>query len=126
MNKAETHPPLVVRTERGLTVGGTRLTIYQLMDDLRAGKSPALWQAWYRLAPEQIAEILRYLDDHRAVVEAEYEQVLRDAAANQQYWEDRNRGRMARIANAPLPPDRAALRAKLEALRKDCGGNHDQ
>ncbi|MEX2172759.1 MAG: DUF433 domain-containing protein [Pirellulaceae bacterium] len=53
--------PTVVRTTRGLTVGGTRLTIYSLIDHFKAGHSDELVREWYRLTPDQLADIHRYI-----------------------------------------------------------------
>jgi uncharacterized protein (DUF433 family) len=108
----------VVRTSRGLTVGGTRLTIYSLIDHFKAGHSDELVREWYSLTPEQLADIHRYIDEHAEEVEAEYQEVLRSAEAERQYWEERNRERFEQIKNTPLTPEQAARRAKLEELRQ--------
>jgi uncharacterized protein (DUF433 family) len=107
----------VVRTSRGLTVGGSRLTIYQLMDHFKEGDSDELVQQWYRLTPQQLADIHRYIAEHRDEVEAEYEHVLRSAEENRRYWEERNRERFEQIKDMPLTPEQAVRRAKLEELR---------
>ena len=52
--------PTVVRTSRGLTVEGSRLTIYLLMDHFKAGDSDDLVREWYRLTPEQLENIALY------------------------------------------------------------------
>jgi uncharacterized protein (DUF433 family) len=109
--------PTVVRTSRGLTVGGSRLTIYQLMDHFKAGDSDELVQDWYRLTPQQIADIHRYIEEHGEEVESEYQEVLRNADENRRYWEERNRPLLERIKNMPLTPEQAAKRAKLEELK---------
>jgi len=111
----------VVRTARGLTVGGTRLTIYSLIDHFKAGHSDELVREWYSLTPEQLADIHRYIDEHQEEVEAEYQEVLRLAERNRQYWEERNRERFEQLKNAPLTPEQAARRAKLDELRQRRG-----
>src|SRR6188472_1590783 len=103
--------PTVVRTSRGLTVGGSRLTIYQLMDHFKAGDSDELVQEWYRLTPEQVADIHQYIDEHSDETEAEYQHVLQRAEADRRYWEERNRDLFERMKNSPLTPDQAARRA---------------
>jgi hypothetical protein len=65
----------------------------------------------------QIACALAYIDDHRAEVEIEYQQVLRDAEETRRYWEERNRDRLAAIASRPPRPEIMAMRAKLAARR---------
>jgi uncharacterized protein (DUF433 family) len=111
----------VVRTNRGLTVGGTRLTIYSLIDHFKAGHSDELVRQWYRLTPEELADIHRYIDEHRDEVEAEYQEVLRRADENRRNWEERNRERFEQLKNTPLTPEQSARRAKLEELRQRRG-----
>ena len=108
----------VIRTGRGLTVGGTRLTIYSLIDHFKAGHSDELVREWYSLTPEQLADIHRYIDEHEEEVEAEYQEVLRLAERNRQYWEERNRERFEQLARQPLTPEQQAVRKKIEELRQ--------
>jgi uncharacterized protein (DUF433 family) len=110
--------PTVVRTSRGLTVGGSRLTIYSLIDHFKAGDSDEFVLEWYPITPEQLADVHRYIDEHRDEVEAEYLHVLQHSEQDRKYWEERNREVFERIKNSPLTPEQAARRAKLEELRQ--------
>jgi hypothetical protein len=117
MSSANNHNPIVVRTERGLSISGTRKTLYQVMDYVTAGRSPELIQDVMRLTDEEIAGVMRYIDEHREEVEAEYQQVLRDAEEERRYWEERNRERFEEIARLPRKPEHAAIWAKLDEAR---------
>ena len=75
-------PPTVVRTSRGLSIAGTRITLYDLLDYLHAEWPPTLIQHWFNLTDQQITDVMAYLAAHRDEVEAEYQQVLQQAAAN--------------------------------------------
>ena len=108
---------IVVRTERGLTIAGTRITLYNIMDYVTAGYPAEHIQHLYSLTDAQIAGALAYIADHRAEVEAEYQQVLHDAEETRRYWEVRNHDSRAAIAARPPRPEIAAMRAKLEARR---------
>ena len=108
--------PAVVRTERGLTLNGTRITLYYIMDYVVAGDPPERIRDAMALTDEQVAAALAYIDAHRAEVEAEYQEVLRNAEENRRYWEARERDRLAQIAVNPNPAFEA-LRAKVEARR---------
>jgi uncharacterized protein (DUF433 family) len=105
----------VVRTSRGLSVAGTRITLYALLDYLHAHWPPKLVQDWFNLTDQQMADVLAYLAEHRDAVEREYQQVLHQAEANRQYWETRNRDRLAHQPSTPVSPEQEALRAKLRA-----------
>jgi uncharacterized protein (DUF433 family) len=107
----------VIRTERGLTIAGTRITLYDVMDYVAASWPPKLIQDWLNLTDQQIDDVMAYLDQHRAEVEAEYRIVLQEAEEERRYWEERNRERFARIAALPPQAGQEAIRAKLAAWK---------
>ena len=104
---------IVVRTERGLTLRGTRITLYSIMDYVHAECPKEEIKYWMALDDEQIDGALAYIHAHRDEVEREYEEVVRMAEESRRYWEElaRNRPRPPPI---PETPERAALRAKFE------------
>jgi hypothetical protein len=109
--------PIVVRTERGLSGSGTRKTIYQVMDYIKADWPPKLIRDWMDLTDHEIAGVMQCIDEHRVAVEAEYQQVLREAEEERRYWEERNRQRFAEIGAAPPRTDHPEARAKLAAAK---------
>ncbi len=111
----------IIRTEAGLTIAGTRITLYDVMDHLNAGWTPKLILNWLPLSESQLAEALAYIEAHRSEVEAEYQEVLRSAQEVRAYWEDRNRDRLAEIAKMPPSPEQAELHAKLQAWKVQLG-----
>lgn len=112
-----TDSSLIVRTERGLSLAGTRITLYDIMEYLEAGWPPRLIQHWLNLTEQQIADVLAYITAHRDTVEAEYQLVLEHAEANRHYWEERNRERFEQIAKLPPKPGYEAVYARLQARR---------
>jgi uncharacterized protein (DUF433 family) len=108
----------VVRTSRGLSIAGTRITLYNIMDYLQADWSPKLIQDRLNLTDKQIADVMEYIDTHRAEVEAEYYLVLQQAQEIRQYWETRNRDRLAEIAAMPPQPGQEEIHARLQAWKK--------
>lgn len=113
----------VVRTSRGLSIAGTRITLYAILDYLHADWPPKLIQDWFNLTDQQIADVLAYLTEHRDEVEREYQHVLQEAEANRQYWEARNRERLAHRSAPPASPEQEALRAKLRAWKAQVARN---
>ncbi|MCL1472748.1 DUF433 domain-containing protein [Argonema antarcticum] len=107
----------IIRTERGLTIAGTRITLYDVMDYLIAQYSPNSIREKLCLRDEQINAALSYIETNRAEVEAEYQIVLEQAEEIRQYWEERNRDRLAQIAAMPPKPGQEALWAKLQAQK---------
>ncbi|MDZ8257599.1 DUF433 domain-containing protein [Nostoc sp. ChiQUE01b] len=106
----------IIRTERGLTIAGTRITLYQFMDYLHGGHSPQSFRNYFpQITDEQFDAAISYIDVNRTEVEAEYQIVLKQAEENRQYWEDRNREHFASIALIPSKPGREALWEKLRS-----------
>jgi uncharacterized protein (DUF433 family) len=114
-------PPGIARTERGLVVAGTRITLYAIMDYVVEGFPWSYIQDLYNLRDDQLHAVKSYITEHRAEVQAEYEQVLRDAEEIRQYWEERNRERLAEIAARPQRKNFLEARAKLVAEKKRLG-----
>lgn len=85
----------------GLTIAGTRITIYDVMDHLVAGWTPKLIRNWLPLAEEQLNAALCYIDTNRSKIEAEYQIVLQETQARREYWEEKNRERLEQMHHYP-------------------------
>jgi len=108
---------IVIRTERGLSIAGTRITLYDVMEYVTAGWPPQLIRARLDLTDQQMTAAMAYIALHRAEVEAEYQTVLQAAQEIRQYWEERNRERLTQIASQPPKPGQEAIRKKLQAWK---------
>lgn len=112
--------PTVVRTERGLTIAGTRITLYDVMDYVTADWPPKLIRDRLELTDRQIADAMAYIEDYRAEVETEYQIILQEAEENRRYLEERNRERFAQIAAQPPKPKLALMCQKLAEWKVRC------
>jgi uncharacterized protein (DUF433 family) len=108
---------VIVRTERGLTIAGTRITLYDVMDYVTAQYPPKFIRAMLSLTDEQIDAALFYIQTHRLAVEAEYQAVLQEAEDLQQYWAEQNRELFKKIAAKPPDPGTEEIRAKLQEAK---------
>jgi uncharacterized protein (DUF433 family) len=115
----------ITRTERGLSITGTRITLYDVMEYLLAGWPSELIGSRLDLTEQQMTDVLAYIDAHRTEVEAEYQTVLQSGKEIRQYWEERNRERFARIASQPPKPGQEALRKKLHEWKEKLESNND-
>ena len=104
----------IIRTERGLTIVGTRISLYDVIDFLRADYSPKLIRDTFNLTDLQIDTALSYIESNQAQVESEYQEVLQTREEIRQYWEERNHDRLTRIVLMPHKPGQEAFWAKLE------------
>jgi len=112
---------LIIRTEGGLTISGTRITIYDVMDHLAAGWTSKLILNWLPLTEEQLDAALSYIDANLTEVEAEYQTVLQATQEMREYWEDKNRERLAQIAKLPPKPGDEEIHAKLQTWKAKLG-----
>lgn len=121
MKETNTAQPTVVRTSRGLSIAGTRITLYSIMDYLKATWPPKLIRDRLNLTDKQMTDVIDYIEAHREEVEAEYHIVLQQAEKNRQYWEEKNRERLAEIAAMGPPPGKEEVWAQVQAKKKKLG-----
>ncbi len=114
MTSMSNQKPTIIRTERGLTISGTRITLYDVMDYVTAQYPSKFIRSLFDLTDDQMNAALSYIEANRAEVEAEYQVVLKQAQENRQYWEERNREHFAHVEAMPPKPGREALWAKLQ------------
>jgi predicted house-cleaning noncanonical NTP pyrophosphatase (MazG superfamily) len=85
-----------------------------VIDLLKAQYPPKLIRDTFNLTDAQINVALSYIKENQIEVEAEYQEVLQTREEIRQYWEERNRERLARIAAMSRQPGKEAIWAKLE------------
>lgn len=107
----------IIRTERGLTIAGTRITLYDVMDYVTAQYPVKFIRDLFDLSEKQINAALAYIEANRIEVESEYQKVLQDTEELRLYYEEQNRERVAQIATLPPPPGLEAAWEKLQASK---------
>lgn len=112
---------MIARTERGLTITGTRITVYDVMDYLKADWPTHLIQNWLGLTEQQMQAVLAYITAHKSEVEADYSLLLRQSQEIRAYWEERNREKLAQIAQLPAPPGKEELWRKIQKKKAELG-----
>ena len=119
MTMADSGQIAIIRTERGLMIAGTRITLYDVMDYVQDKYPSKFIQGLFDLTQEQINSALTYIEAHRAEVEIEYQQVLKEAEELRQYYEDQNRELIAQISKKlPKPGTEFAWQKLREAKEK--------
>ena len=103
----------VVRTERGLTIKGSRLTLYSILDALKENNSLKNIRDIYELTDAEMLDILDYIHLHQGEVEKEYQEVLKFAEESRKYWEEKNRAQLEKTYE-----QRDVVRAKLREWRE--------
>ena len=105
---------VIIRTERGLTIVGTRITLYDVIDFVKAQYPPKLIRDKLNLTDKQVSAALSYIEANHTQVEVEYQEVLQTREEIRQYWEERNREHFVRITTMPRQLGQEALWTKLE------------
>ena len=77
---------LIINRGRGPELYGTRVTVYRVIDYIRAGDSPDRIALELDLSGEQVRAALEYIDSHRSEVDAEYEAILKRASQPNPDW----------------------------------------
>jgi len=104
----------VVRTSRGLSVKGSRLTLYSIMDGIRDNNSLKNVRDLYELTDEEMLDVLDYIHLNKQEVQQEYQAVLKSAAENQKYWEEKNKEQLEKAYQQS-----ETVRAKLQEWREE-------
>ncbi len=114
---AET-PTIVRRSDMGLAVSGTRITLYLIMDYLKDGWSHEQILTALPLTPAQLQAAVDYIAAHHDEVEAEYEDVVRADEEQRRYWEQRLEEHLAHQPETPPSAEKAAFYARLADIRR--------
>lgn len=67
--------PAIINRGRGPEIAGSRITVYDVLAETQAGISPELLAQWYGLTVEQIHAALRYIEEHKEQVLADYQKI---------------------------------------------------
>ena len=101
---------LIIDRGRGRELAGTRVTVYCVMDYVRAGDPPSQIAEELDLTEEQVQAALEYINAHRDEVEAQYEAILKRVsqpnpdwieAGSAQTWDELRRRIAARSRGEP-------------------------
>lgn len=109
---------VVRRTDRGLCVANTRISLYLIMDYLKAGWTPQLIRHWLGLKEEEISAATNYIDTHQAEFEAEYIEVVKKNEDREKFYRERARAVQTNAVKPNLAPEQAVAFARLQALKR--------
>lgn len=97
--------PIVTGTIKWPTIKNTRLTLFDLMDQLKEGLPPHYVANWYHLSTAEMDEVMRFLAEHAAELEQAYAEANAYAEEQRRYWTERNLPLLERdISQSPPPP----------------------
>jgi uncharacterized protein (DUF433 family) len=109
---------IVRRTDRGLCVANTRISLYLIMDYLKASWTPQLIRHWLGLSEEEMSAATNYIAAHQAEFEAEYTEVVKKNEEREKFYRERARSVQASAVKPNLAPEQAVALARLQALKR--------
>ncbi|MFG6100165.1 DUF433 domain-containing protein [Leptothoe sp. ISB3NOV94-8A] len=116
-NESDRESVSISRTERGLTIQGTRITLYDVMDYLTAGYENETIRKMLSLNQAQWDAAQTYIAAHHIDIIGEYHQVLAQAEENRQYWETRNQELLTYRESIKSEHEMTAAHKKLQAWK---------
>jgi uncharacterized protein (DUF433 family) len=66
----------IIDRGRGPEIAGTRITVYTILECQQDGWRPDLIAFWYHLRDDQVDAAIRYIEEHRAEVTADYRKIM--------------------------------------------------
>src|SRR5438105_1300241 len=97
-------PITIINRGRGPELAGARITVYDVIPYLKAGRSPTYIAAVLRLSTREVLALMQYMEEHKDEVMAENAKI---------------EARIARGNPPELEAKLASARAKLQALREE-------
>ncbi len=89
-------PGIVRRSDRGLCVAGTKISLFSIMDAIKSGRTEVLL-TYGGLSQEQINQALAYVEKNREEFEAAYAEYVRRAEEMERFHRERARQRRAEL-----------------------------
>lgn len=68
--------PHIINRGDGPKIAGTRITVYTVLDHIRAGRTRDWIAAMLNLSSDQVQAAMDYIDDHNTQVNAEYDTII--------------------------------------------------
>jgi uncharacterized protein (DUF433 family) len=125
MNAEATRTSLIVETPRGPSLVGTRITVYSVMDYIKAGSSRLFILKIMGLTDEQLNAVYEYIGQHKEEVERDYARIVARSEEMRAYYEEQNRHRWRFPPDMPREELQRLAREKLEQMKKAAETNNE-
>jgi len=108
----------ILETDSGLQISESRVMLFDVMEAHDAGDSIYQIAQTFNLTPLQVQTAVDYIETHRVALEPEFVKAIQAREAREAYYRKQNEAVWARIAQAPMTPERAAVYALLDKYRE--------
>lgn len=108
----------IIETDSGLRISESRVMLFDVMEAHNAGDSIYEIAQTFNLTPLQVQTAVDYIERHRVALEPEFAKAIQARDELEAYYRKQNEEVWARIAQAPMTPERAAVYALLKKYRE--------
>ena len=108
----------ILETDSGLQISESRVMLFDVMEAHDAGDSIYEIAQTFNLTPLQVQTAVDYIETHRIALEPEFAKAIQARDELEAYYRKQNEEVWARIAQAPMTPERAAVYALLKKYRE--------
>ncbi|MGH9848113.1 MAG: DUF433 domain-containing protein [Blastocatellia bacterium] len=120
--------PLIVELPRGPSIAGTRITVYSVMDYIKANRSKEyILEMMPAITETQLDAVYEYIEQHKEEVERDYAEILRRTEELRERYDKIFWERTGFPTDLPLEERKALLKQRREAKRQELialNGNH--
>lgn len=109
----------IIETDSGLRISESRVMLFDVMEAHNVGDSIYEIAQTFNLTPLQVMIAVDYIETHRAALEPEFAKAIQARDEMEAYYRKQNEEVWARIAKAPMTPERAAFYALREKNRRE-------
>ena len=108
----------ILETDSGLQISESRVMLFDVMEVHDAGDSIYEIAQTFNLTPLQVQTAVDYIETHRIALEPEFAKAIQARDELEAYYRKQNEEVWARIAQAPMTPERAAFYALRDKNRR--------
>ena len=128
MNTNTTTSPLIEELPRGPSIAGTRITVYSVMDYIKANRSKEyILEMMPMINEAQLDAVYEYIEQHKEEVERDYAEILRRSEELREHYDKIFWERTGFPTDLPLEERKALLMQRLEEKKRQLqaqNGNH--
>jgi uncharacterized protein (DUF433 family) len=118
----------IIESDLGPLISESRMTVYDVLEAQNNGETVYEISINRNLSPMQVQVTFDYIEQHREQLQAELEEILRNAAERKRHYDAVAEEAKQKIAKLPSTPERAKLQELIaqNRTRRETDADHSQ
>jgi uncharacterized protein (DUF433 family) len=118
----------IIESDLGPLISESRMTVYDVLEAQNNGETVYEIGINRNLSPMQVQVTFDYIEQHREQLQAELEEILRNAAERKRHYDAVAEEAKQKIAKLPSTPERAKLQELIaqNRTRRETDADHSQ